>query len=119
LSFSSLESAVQHGFGDLQRPADISNGVFRIIVEGLGNTELSAGQGFWPAADTSPGMGCGKSCLCSSPDEISLKFRKSSEDVENKFPPARCRINVLRQALKLLSLEQRVKPAQPERCRSE
>jgi hypothetical protein len=41
LSLPRVDRAVQRDFGDLQCPANLRNGVFGIIIEGLGNPYLS------------------------------------------------------------------------------
>jgi hypothetical protein len=45
------------GFGDLQRPANFLYWVF-LLMEILGNTQLLAGEGFWPAAFFPSSTGC-------------------------------------------------------------
>jgi hypothetical protein len=68
------------------------------IVEILGDTEFSAGKNFGSAASSSSCSGCGEACLCSLPNEVSLKLRKSTEDMKDQLPAACCGINVLGQA---------------------
>jgi single stranded DNA-binding protein len=51
--FLSLKSAVQRSSGYLKGVADISDGVFFVVVEGLGNPQLSAGQAFGLATNRS------------------------------------------------------------------
>jgi hypothetical protein len=83
--FARLERAVQRGFRDLQSPANLRNRVFRIIIQGLSNTQLLSSEGFWSATSSSSGTGSDKACLCPIPDQ---------------FSAARCGINVLGQAFK-------------------
>jgi hypothetical protein len=61
--FSSLDEAVQRGFGDLEGPANICNRV-PLVVEILGNTELFAGKGLGSAAFPSSGSCCHKAGIC-------------------------------------------------------
>jgi hypothetical protein len=49
VSFSGLDRAIQRGSGDLERPANIRNGV-PFFIEISGNTELFRTQGFGSAA---------------------------------------------------------------------
>ena len=70
-SFPDLDRAIQRSFGDLERPANLHNGMSS-IVEILGNTQMSAGEDFGPVA-------------C------------PSEDMEDQFSAAGCGINVLGQ----------------------
>ena len=58
-SFPDLDRAIQRSFGDLERPANLHNGMSS-IVEILGNTQMSAGEDFGPAACPSSGAGCGQ-----------------------------------------------------------
>ncbi len=51
--FLSLKSAVQRSSGYLKGVADISDGIFFVVVEGLGNPQLSAGQAFGLATNRS------------------------------------------------------------------
>ena len=78
---------VQRGFGDLERPANVRNGV-PLLVEIPGNTQLLSGEGFWPAAFFPSGSGCGQTCLGSFPDQVSFKLRKSAKDMEDQFSAA-------------------------------
>jgi|SRR5687767_12467196 hypothetical protein len=57
-----FDRAVQGGFGYLQHPADVHNGV-SFLVEIPGNSQLPASQGFGSTA-FSP-SGCGNTCCCS------------------------------------------------------
>jgi hypothetical protein len=72
--FPCLDRAVQGGFGDLQRPANVHNGV-ALLVEITGNTELFCGEDFGSAASSASGSGSTQSCLGSLPDKVSLKLR--------------------------------------------
>jgi hypothetical protein len=44
-SFPTLDRAVQRGFGDLERPANLRNRVV-LFIEITGNTQFLSGQGF-------------------------------------------------------------------------
>jgi hypothetical protein len=80
--FHSLDIAVQCGFGDLERPADLHNGMV-LVVKILSNTALFANQGFGSATSSSPSSGSTQSCLRPFPDQVSLKFSKSAEDMKD------------------------------------
>jgi hypothetical protein len=83
LSFPGLDIAVQRGSGDLEGLANLRNRVSLIAVERLGNTESFAGEGFGSAAFPPSGSGRHKSCLGSLPNQVSLKLRKSAEDMKD------------------------------------
>jgi hypothetical protein len=87
VSFSSLDIAVQSGFGDLECPANVRNGV-SFLVEIPGNTYLSVCQGVWSAAFASSSTRSCQSCLCPLPNEVSFKLSQSTEDVEDQLSPA-------------------------------
>jgi hypothetical protein len=50
-----VASKKKRSSGYLKGVADISDGVFFVVVEGLGNPQLSAGQAFGSAASLSSG----------------------------------------------------------------
>jgi hypothetical protein len=85
VSFPCLESAVQRGSGYLEGTANFRNRVCGVIIEGLGNTELSAGKGVGSPACPSSCSCCGQTGCCSFPNEVSLKLRKRAEDMEDEF----------------------------------
>ena len=70
-----------------------------LLVEIPGNTELFRTQGFGSAAFAHSISGSSQPCLGSFPDQVSLKFRQRTEDMENQFAAAGCGINVLGQLL--------------------
>ena len=96
-SFPDLDRAIQRSFGDLERPANLHNGMSS-IVEILGNTQMSAGEDFGTAACPSSGAGCGQTGGCPFPNEVSFKLRQRPKDMKNQLAATGCRINVLRQA---------------------
>jgi hypothetical protein len=98
-SFPDLDRAIQRSFGDLERPANLHNGMSS-IVEILGNTQMSAGEDFGPAACPSSGAGCGQTGGCPFPNEVSFKLRQRPKDMKNQLAATGCGINVLRQAFK-------------------
>jgi hypothetical protein len=98
--FARLERAVQRGFRDLQSPANLRNRVFRIIIQGLSNTQLLSSEGFWSATSSSSGTGSDKACLCPLPNEVSFKLSYGAKDMKDQFSATRCGINVLGQAFK-------------------
>jgi hypothetical protein len=85
--FARLECAVQRGFGDLERPANLRNRV-SLLIEILGNNELPCGKGFWSPAFFPSRSGCSQTCLGSFPDQVSFKLRKSAKDMEDQFSAA-------------------------------
>src|SRR2546421_356664 len=62
---------------------------------------LSRTQGPRSTAQPASSPGCRKACECPLPDEVSLKLRQRSEDMENQLPPARTGIQLLLQSLEL------------------
>ncbi len=98
-TFFGVDRPVQRDLGDLEYPANFGNRVFRIIIEGLGNCQLFAGEGFRPATSSSSGSCSRKPCLCSIPDQVSLKFRKRTKDMKDQLT-ATGGINVLCEAFK-------------------
>ena len=66
MSFPSLDSAVQGGFGYLQRPANLRDQV-SFVVEIKGNSALFGGEGFWPAASSSSFSGSEEAQRLSAP----------------------------------------------------
>ena len=82
MSFLPLDIPGQRGFGDLEGPANLQNWV-SFIVEILGNSELFACQDFGSATSSSPSSGSTQSCLRPFPDQVSLKFSKSAEDMKD------------------------------------
>jgi hypothetical protein len=65
--YNHLERPVQRGFGDLEGLANLHDGVF-LLVEILGNTEVSCGQGFGSAAFFASGSGSSQPSLCPLPN---------------------------------------------------
>jgi hypothetical protein len=82
-SFTGLDRPVQRGSGNLERPANFRNGVCGIIIEGLGNTQLSAGQDFGSAAFSPSGSGCHQPCCCPLFNKVSLKLSQGTKDMED------------------------------------
>ena len=67
LSVPSLDRTIEGGSRDLEGPAYFGNGV-AFLVEILGNTELSSGEGSGSAASFASSTGCRESCLCPLPN---------------------------------------------------
>src|SRR5262245_37661965 len=84
------EIAIERGLRHLERPADITDGVARVFVEGqsLGLFLLVEQPG--PAAKPAAGPSCGKAGGGPLADEIPLELGQGPEDVEDELP-ARCR----------------------------
>ncbi len=73
LSFPGLDMPVQRGSGYLEDLTNLSNRV-SLVVQILGNTEPSAGEGSGSAPCLSSGSGSSESCLCPLPDQVSLEL---------------------------------------------
>jgi hypothetical protein len=91
VSVHCLDRAIQRGFGDLECLTNFQNRV-PLVIEIKGNTELLTSEGFGSAASFPSGTSSNKACLRPFFDNVPLKLRKSAKDMENKFPPACCRI---------------------------
>jgi hypothetical protein len=96
---SGLDGAVQSGSGNLEGPGDLRNEV-TLVLEIKGNVELSCRQDLGSAAFFPSGSGGNKSCCCSLPNQISLKFSECAKDMKDQLSSAGCGINILGQAFK-------------------
>jgi hypothetical protein len=85
VSFPGLDRAVQRGSGDFEGLTNLHNRALRIVKECLGNGSLPCCQGIWPTASFASGSGSSKPCLGSLPDQVSLKLRQRTEDMENQL----------------------------------
>src|SRR5690348_4069062 len=70
---------------DVQRAADILDGVVRIVVERLGHGHLLLVQEAPAPADASPGASRGESRARALANQVALELGESPEDVEDQL----------------------------------